>query len=142
MNRLVIIGNLTRDPETHETNNGKSVCNFTLAVNRRQKSQNSDHPEADFFRVAAWGAMGESCQKYLTKGRKVAVTGAVSVSTYTAQDGTTRAQMEIKYAEDVEFLSSRQDGNDAENSEPAHATTAATSAASAAIPVDSDDLPF
>ena len=142
MNRLCVIGNLTADPKTNTTNNGKSVCNFTLAVNRRQKSQNSDHPEADFFRVAAWGAMGESCQKYLTKGRKVAVTGAVSVSTYTAQDGTTRAQMEIKYAEDVEFLSSRQDGNDAENSEPAHATTAATSAASAAIPVDSDDLPF
>ena len=142
MNRLCVIGNLTADPTLNTTNNGKSVCNFTVAVNRRQRSQNSNHPEADFFRVAAWGAMGESCQKYLSKGRKVAVTGAVSVSTYTAQDGTTRAQMEIKFAEDVEFLSSRQDGNDAGNSEPAHATTAATSAASAAIPVDEEELPF
>lgn len=139
MNRLCVIGNLTKDPETNETNNGKSVCNFTIAVNRRQKSQNSDHPEADFFRVAAWGAMGESCQKYLSKGRKVAVTGAVSVSTYTAQDGTTRAQMEIRFAEDVEFLSSRQDGSDAGNSEPAHAAPAA---ASAEVPVDTDELPF
>lgn len=136
MNKLTIIGNLTKDPETHETNNGKSVCNFTVAVNRRQRSQNNEHPEADYFRVAAWGALGESCQKYLSKGRKVAVTGAVSVSTYTAQDGTTRAQMEIKFAEDVEFLSSRQDGNDTGSSEPAQAAPAAT-------PVDTDgELPF
>lgn len=139
MNRLTIIGNLVKDPETHDTNNGKSVCNFTVAVNRRQRNQNSDRPEADFFRVAAWGAMGDSCQKYLSKGRKVAVTGAVSVSTYTAQDGTTRAQMEIRFAEDVEFLSSRQDGNDAGNSEP---TQDAPAVASAAIPVDTDELPF
>ena len=143
MNRLFLIGNLTRDPESHDTNNGKTVCNFTIAVNRRQKSQNSDHPEADFFRVAAWGALGESCQKYLSKGRKVAVTGAVSVNTYTTQDGTTRAQMEIKFAEDVEFLSPRQDGNDAGHSEPAQASDLAPAMASAAEPVDMDgELPF
>ena len=92
--------------------------------------------------MAAWGAMGENCQKYLSKGRKVAVTGAVSVSTYTAQDGTTRAQMEIRFAEDVEFLSSRQDGHDAGNSEPAQASDPAPATVSAAGPVDTDDLPF
>lgn len=145
MNRLTIIGNLTKDPETNTTNNGKTVCNFTVAVNRRQKrdqngNQNSDHPEADFFRVAAWGRDGESCQKYLSKGRKVAVTGAVSVSTYTAQDGTTRAQMEIKFAEDVEFLSSKQDGNETGGSAPTQAAPAA--AAPVAVPVDGDELPF
>ena len=134
---------MVADPKTNTTSNGKSVCNFTLAVNRRQKSQNSDHPEADFFRVAAWGALGESCQKYLSKGRKVAVTGAVSVSTYTTQDGTTRAQMEIKFAEDVEFLSPRQDGNDAGHSETAQASDPAPAMASAAVPVDMDgELPF
>lgn len=141
MNKLYIIGNLTSDPTTNTTNNGKTVCNFTVACNRRQKrDQNggqNGHPEADFFRVAAWGALGESCQKYLSKGRKVAVTGAVSVSTYTAQDGTTRAQMEIKFAEDVEFLSSRQDGNETGGSEPAQAASVA-----AAVPVDTDELPF
>lgn len=139
MNKLTIIGNLTKDPVTNQTNSGKTACNFTVAVNRRQRNQNSDHPEADFFRVAAWGALGESCQKYLSKGRKVAVTGAVSVSTYTAQDGTTRAQMEIKFAEDVEFLSSRQDGNEAGGSEPAQSAPAV---ASVAVPVDTDELPF
>lgn len=142
MNKLTIIGNLTKDPVTNQTNSGKTACNFTVAVNRRQRSQNSEHPEADYFRVAAWGALGESCQKYLSKGRKVAVTGAVSVSTYTAQDGTTRAQMEIRFAEDVEFLSSRQDGNETGNSEPAQASDPAPAMASAAVPVDTDELPF
>ena len=137
MNRLTIIGNLTKDPEIRTTQAGKTVCNFTVAVNRRQKKdQNSDHPEADFFRVAAWNGLAESCQKYLSKGRKVAVVGAVQVNTYTAQDGTTRAQLEIPFAEDVEFLSSRQDGADTGSAEPAQAAPVA------AVPVDTDELPF
>lgn len=111
MNKLTIIGNITKDPELKTTQAGKTVCNFTVAVNRRQKKdQNSDHPEADFFRVAAWGALGESCGKYLAKGRKVAVVGSVQVSTYMAQDGTTRASLDIPFAEDVEFLSPKGEG--------------------------------
>lgn len=102
MNKLTIIGNLTRDPESRTTENEKTVCNFTVAVNRRRTQQNQQ-PEADFFRVAAWGKLGESCQKFLTKGRKVCVVGPVSVRTYQAQDGTTRANLEV-HAEDVEFL--------------------------------------
>ena len=78
MNKLTIIGNLTRDPESRTTENEKTVCNFTVAVNRRRTQQNQQ-PEADFFRVAAWGKLGESCQKFLTKGRKVCVVGPVSV---------------------------------------------------------------
>ena len=105
MNKLMIIGNLTRDPESRTNSNGKSVCNFSVAVNRKQKNQQGQQ-DADFFRVAAWGVMGENCQKYLTKGRKVAVTGSVSVHTYQAQDGTTKASMEV-FAEEVEFLSPR-----------------------------------
>ena len=109
MNKLHIIGNLTRDPELRTTQSGVSVCTFTVAVNRRKTSSN-DQPEADFFRVTAWRALGENCSKYLSKGRKVAVVGAVSVSTYQANDGTTRASLEVT-ADDVEFLSSRQDDN-------------------------------
>ena len=103
MNRLTITGNLTSDPQSHTTNDGKEVCNFTVAVNRRKKVQGQ--PEADFFRVAAWGKQAGPCQQYLAKGRKVAVVGPVSVSTYQAQDGSTRATLEV-FAEDVEFLSS------------------------------------
>ena len=99
MNRCFIIGNLTRDPETRVTQSGSSVCSFTVAVNRRGKSD-----EADFFRVSAWNKLAETCQQYLSKGRKVAVTGPVSVSTYTGQDGKAYANLEVM-AQDVEFLS-------------------------------------
>lgn len=107
MNRLTIIGNLTRDPQSTTTQAGKNVCHFTVAVNRR-KSQDNQQPEADFFNVSAWNQMGESCQKYLAKGRKVAVVGSVSVRTYQAQDGTTRANLEV-LAQDVEFLTPKGD---------------------------------
>jgi single-strand DNA-binding protein len=108
MNKLFITGNLTRDPELRSTRDGTPVCSFTVAVNRRQKSAEAGKPDADFFRVTAWRALGESCGKYLAKGRKVAVTGSVSVNTYTAQDGSTRASMEV-VADDVEFLSPKSD---------------------------------
>lgn len=105
INKLTAIGNLTRDPELRTTQSGLSVCSFTIAVNRRRQQQDGQ-PEADFFRVSAWRQLGENCAKYLAKGRKVCVVGPVSVSTYTGQDGTTRASLEVT-AEDVEFLTSR-----------------------------------
>ena len=104
MNRLVIIGNLTRDPETRTTQSGKAVCTFTIAVNRRGSQQ-----EADYFRVSAWNQLGESCQKYLAKGRNVAVVGSVSANAYTTQNGENRASLEV-FAQDVEFLSSKNEG--------------------------------
>ena len=103
MNKLTIIGNLTKDPELRTTSSGINVCSFTVAVNRRRKVEGQ--PEADFFRVAAWRQLGENCQRYLAKGRKVAVTGPISVSTYQASDGSTRASLDVT-ADEVEFLSS------------------------------------
>lgn len=132
MNKLTIIGNLTRDPELRTLNSGVSVCTFTVAVNRRRKAEGQ--PEADFFRVSAWRQLGESCAKYLSKGRKVAVVGAVSVQTYQANDGTTRASLEVT-ADDVEFLSSRND-TDAVDS------NAAAMEALGAEVVSDADMPF
>lgn len=111
MNRITIIGNLTRDPETRTTQSGKAVCTFAVAVNRRGGQQ-----EADYFRVNAWNQLGESCQKYLAKGRKVAVVGSVSVNAYTTQNGENRASLEV-FAQDVEFLSSKNEGQ--QNAAPA-----------------------
>ena len=102
MQKLMIIGNLVRDPELRTTQDGKQVCNFTVAVNRR--NHRDGQPEADFFRVSAWGQLGENCGRYLAKGKKAAVVGSVSVSTHTGNDGNTRAQLEV-FAQDVEFLS-------------------------------------
>ena len=109
MNKLTIIGNLTGEPEIRTTTTGKTVCGFTVAVNRRKKIEGQ--PEADFFRVSAWDALGENCGKYLAKGRKVAVVGAVSVRTYDTQNGEHRASMEVQ-AQEVEFLSSRNENID------------------------------
>lgn len=132
MNSLTIIGNLTRDPESRTTQDGKTVCNFTVAVNRRQRNSNGQS-EADFFRVAVWGNMAEPCQKYLSKGKKVSVIGSVSVHTYTAQDGTTKAQMEV-LARDVEFLSKAGEGGE-QTAQEQHAPAGYT-------PVGNDELPF
>ena len=108
MNKLTIIGNLTRDPELRTTSAGKEVCTFTVAVNRR-KNGNNQQPEADFFRVSAWDGLAKSCGQFLAKGRKVAVVGSVSVHTFQTQTGETKAQLEVN-ASDVEFLSPKGDG--------------------------------
>lgn len=136
MNKLTIIGNLVADPQSHATQDGKTVCNFSLAVNRRQKKEGQ--PDADFFRVAAWNQLGENCQKYLAKGRKVCVSGPVSVRTYQAQDGSTRASMEV-IAQDVEFLSSGAQGGQA----PGTAVPAQAEQPSGGFTaVETDELPF
>ena len=99
MNKIIIIGNLTGDPAIRTTRDGISVCDFTVAVNGHRKED-----PAQFFRVSAWRQLGENCHKYLAKGRKVCVTGAVSAHTYQGNDGTTRVSLDIQ-ASEVEFLS-------------------------------------
>lgn len=98
MNRVFIIGNLCNEPELRTTTSGKNVCSFTVAVNRRNRE------ETDFFRVSAWDALGENCKKFLTKGRKVAVIGSVSVRAYQSKNGDPAASLELM-AQEVEFLS-------------------------------------
>ena len=112
MNKLTIIGNLVREPELRTTTSGINVCEMTVAVNRR-KTANNQNPEADFFRVSVWRGLGESCAKYLKKGSKVCVVGAVSVRTYQTNAGEFRANLEVT-ADDVEFLSKASAPVDAE----------------------------
>ena len=143
MNKLTIIGNLTRDPELRTTTTGVNVCDFTVAVNRRQRrdAQNSQ-PEADFFRVTVWRERGELCAKYLAKGRKVCVIGPVSVRTYTGNDGQTRASLEVT-ADEVEFLSSRNDAEAAGSyGAAAPAVPSAEPQAASFTAVETDELPF
>ena len=130
MNQLTIIGNLTRDPESRSTQSGKQVCTFSVAVTRR-----NDREKSDFFRVSAWGELGNNCAKYLSKGKKVCVIGQVSVSTYTTQNGTTRANLEV-LAQDVEFLSPASQGQQNATQAPK------TDAQSGFVQVDEEKLPF
>lgn len=105
MNKIVLIGNLTHDPETRSTPNGVTVCTFTIAVNRRFASQGGDK-QTDFFRINAWRQLGDVCSRYLAKGRKVAVIGELQARTYEAKDGTTRLSLDVS-ADEVEFLTPR-----------------------------------
>ena len=144
MNKLFIVGNLTRDPELRSTPNGIPVCTFTVAVNRRRAAgaEAGQQPEADFFRVTAWRQLGENCNRYLAKGRKVAVVGAVQVSTYTAQDGATRASLEVT-ADDVEFLSPRGEGEGGSGRPAEQGMSASASGMSGGfVKVDDEELPF
>ena len=108
MNKCMIIGNLTRDPELRQTDTGIPVCTITVAVNRK-KSANSNQPEADYFRVTAWRVLGENCSKYLAKGKKVAVYGPVTARAYIGNDGSAHAALEM-VADEIEFLTPKGDG--------------------------------
>ena len=139
MNRIFLIGNLCRDPELRTTPNGIAVATFTVAVNRRK--QEAGQPEADFFRVTAWRQLGENCARYLAKGRKVAVVGPVRVQTYQANDGTTRASLEVT-AEDVEFLTPRGEAEPAKTLDDDRGFVK-VEAKSGFVEIDpGDDLPF
>ena len=152
MNKAILVGNLTRDPELRNTPSGVPVCTFTLAINRRFTNQQGVR-EADFIPVVVWRQQAEVCARYLSKGRKCAVVGTIQTRTYEAQDGTKRTAFDI-VADEVEFLSSPQ-GSGAPSGDY-HAVPSA-SPASAPRPqqapsyapadsgftqVDDDELPF
>ena len=139
MNKLTIIGNLTNDPEMRATPSGVTVCAFTVAVNRRFANSDGDRI-TDFFRVNAWRQLGESCGKYLAKGRKVAVVGELEARTYQAKDGSTRMSLDVA-ADEVEFLSPKDE-------EPKRKKDTASVANGRITPddqftdIDTSDLPF
>jgi single-strand DNA-binding protein len=108
MNKAILIGNLAADPESRTTSGGIAQCTFRLAVQRRHANA-SGVREADFLTIVCWRQLAELCQRYLLKGRRVAVEGSIQTRSYDAQDGSKRYVTEI-VAESVEFLSSSQEG--------------------------------
>ncbi len=141
MNRVFIIGNLTRDPELNTTNSGVSVCRFTVAVQRRVTNAEGVR-EADFFNVSAWRGTADNCAKFLKKGSKVSVVGSIQIRNFDRADGSKGTSVEIT-ADEVEFLSPRGEG--AEGGVGVAGGSTAQPQASAPVadlqPVD-EDLPF
>ena len=109
VNRIVIIGRLTRDPELRSTTNGTPVATFTAAVDRNVKNARGEI-ETDFIPVVAWRGQAESCAKYLSKGKLVAVDGRLQIRTYEAQDGSKRTAAEV-HTDNVQFLSPANSNN-------------------------------
>ena len=109
MNKVFLIGNLTRDVELATTSSGTSVARFSIAVQRRFANADGER-EADFFNVVVWRGQAENCSKYLSKGSKVAVEGRLQNGSYEAQDGTTRYTTDV-VAEQVEFVGRKKSDN-------------------------------
>ena len=135
MNKCMLIGRLTKDPELATTSSGVSVCKFTIAVNRTFKNSNGE-TEADFLNIVTWRGLADNCSRYLKKGSKVAVCGQIQNRTWEV-DGQKRYATDI-VADDVEFLSSaRNDGENGQQTAPKQAKQMELK------PVDDNDgLPF
>lgn len=135
MNKVILIGNLTRDPELSETNSGISVCRLSLAVSRPYPNADGTR-ETDFFNIVVWRTKAENCAKYLKKGRKVAVSGTLQNRSYEDKDGIKRNVTEV-IAEDVEFLSPHQSDD-----EPEETVVSARRERPQLEPIDDGQLPF
>lgn len=126
MNKITIIGNLTRDPESRVTSNGVNVTSFSVAVNRRGKAEGTD-----YFRVTCWRGLADIASRYLSKGNKVCVMGQVTLGSYKDREGEMHHSMDIT-ADELELLTPRAAG-----AEPVAAPVAAP------MPIEKpDDLPF
>ena len=124
MNKVYLIGNLTRDPELSETTSGIAVCRLSIAVNRTYNN------EVDYFNITVWRAVAENCGKFLKKGSKVAICGSLQNRSYEDKDGNKRNYTDI-VASEVEFLSTKSNGEGEQPTRPTLDT----------VPSD-DDLPF
>ncbi len=136
MNRVILVGNLTKDPELATTNSGVSVCRFVLAVGRRFQNADGER-ETDFINIVVWRGQADNCHKYLKKGSKCGVVGTLQTRSYDAQDGTKRYITEV-VADEVEFLSTKQSSSD-----EAPVSEKKPQADVAELePIDDDSLPF
>jgi single-strand DNA-binding protein len=138
MNKVILIGNLTKDPELTTTTSGISVCRFSLAVSRRFTNSEGER-ETDFINVVVWRNLADNCHKFLRKGSKAAVVGNIQTRSYDAQDGSKRYVTEV-VAEEVEFVGAKvTEGegapSDAGNAGQEGGTTKLT-------PIQDDQLPF
>ncbi len=141
MNKVILIGNLSRDPELATTNGGVSVCRFTIAVQRRFQNAEGER-DADFINIVVWRGQAENCHRFLKKGSKCAVVGRLQTSSYEAQDGSKRYVTEV-IADEVEFVGTRPRDDESGatfSKEPQQASSKKQVAE--LEPIDDDSLPF
>ena len=150
-NKIIIVGNLGRDPELRYTPQGTAVCNFSVATNERRRDKAGEQQDiTTWFRVNAWGRQAENVSKYLSKGRRVYVQGRLHVEEWTDRDGKARYTLEVN-ASDVQFLDSAADVEgipvrQSEQSAGASAARAASGGGGAARSpepeIEDDEIPF
>ena len=144
MNKVFLIGNLTRDPELTETAGGVSVCHFAIAVNRSYASSDGER-QTDFFNITAWRSLADKVARYTKKGNKVAVSGSIQIRTYEDNQGNKRTAVDV-IAQDIEFLTSKSSSSDDDfydSPAPSSAPAAAPKKKPALQSFDDDgDIPF
>lgn len=131
MNKVYLIGNLTKDPELTTTTSGIAVCRFGLAVSRKYVGASGER-ETDFLNIVVWRGQAENCHKYLKKGGKVAIVGRIETRNYEAQDGSKRYVTEI-IADEIEFLNSKNNKEEKQDKEEKQVEL---------TPIDDEEIPF
>lgn len=138
LNKAMLIGNLTRDPETRTTPSGQTVCSFGLATNRRWTDKDGQRQEqVEFHNIVAWGKLAEICGQYLVKGKQVYIEGRLQTRKWKGQDGADKQRTEI-VADTMQMLG-RAGDSPARSSAPARATPAVSGATDEAADAPSPD---
>ena len=139
INRVVLVGNLTRDPELRHTPGGTPVCSLRVAVNDRKRDESGNWVDApNYFSISVFGNQAENCAQYLSKGRPVAIDGRLEWREWDAQDGTKRQAVEV-IADSVQFLGGRDGGGDGGNQ---FVPAGAPAGSDADFQGADDDIPF
>ncbi len=159
-NKIILVGNLGRDPELRYTPQGTAVCSFSMATNEKRRDKSGEFQNvATWFRVTLWGTQAETASKYLTKGRQVYIEGRLRMDEYTDREGAIQKTLEVN-GSDMQFIGSREDGggnygggqheedHDTHSGPPQAASSSAASASgddgatSAPAAANDDDIPF
>lgn len=136
-NKIILVGNLGRDPELRYTPQGTPVCSFSMATNERRKDKTGEmQDQTTWFRVTLWGRQAETASQYLTKGRPVYIEGRLRVEEWTDRDGKPRHTLEV-HATEMQFIG----GRGGEEPQMERAASAGASASDVGEPAD-DDIPF
>lgn len=140
-NKIILVGNLGRDPELRYTPQGTPVCSFSLATNERRKDKSGETNDiTTWFRVTLWGRQAETASQYLQRGRPVYIEGRLRVEEYTDRDGNKRHSLEVN-ATDMQFIGGGGRGDEA-GAPPARAAAAPSNAGPEPTELTDDDVPF
>ena len=140
-NKIIVVGNLGRDPELRYTAQGTPVCSFSMATNERRKDRNGEMQDhTTWFRITLWNRLAETASQYLQKGKQVYIEGRLRVEEYIDRDGKPRHSLEV-FATDMHFIGSR-GGDDAQPYERAASTGASSGPADSQADLSDEDIPF
>jgi len=140
-NKVIIVGNLGRDPELRYTAQGTPVCTFSVATNEKRKDKNGEMQDhTTWFRITLWNRQAETASQYLQKGRQVYIEGRLRVEEYVDRDGKPRHSLEV-HATDMQFIGTR-GGDDSAMHERAASASASAGPADSQADLSDDDIPF